>query len=276
MKLRFIHVFSLIIAALLATTNETLMASAFSPTITVNKVIVNEPLDLGEFNLQINGTTHATGGDGTTTGSIIVDTGPNTVGETAGADTDLSLYTVDIVCRQGSDTGTIVESCSDCGLTPSVMFIAEVSTVYFCTIINTAQPAQLNINVDVLGPGFGTEFPFTTTGGLTPTSFSLQDGETQTFANLIPNQTYSVNEQVPTNWVLENILCSEPPPVCETGSVIVTPEPGQTIDATFQFRLGLTGGSTSSQDIPALSLWGLAGLISLFGLALIMWLRRRG
>ncbi|MCB1807302.1 MAG: hypothetical protein KDJ99_19785, partial [Candidatus Competibacteraceae bacterium] len=104
---------------------------------------------------------------------------------------------------------------------------------------------------------------------------SLHDGETQSFSGLIPDQTYTVNEQVPANWVLEEILCSEPPPVCETGSIIVTPEPGQSIDATFRFRLGLSGEPTSPQTIPALSLWGLGGLISLLGLVL-GWRWRRG
>ena len=143
-----------------------------------------------------------------------------------------------------------------------------------CTFTNR-QRAQLNIRVDGVGPDFNTTFGFTTSGGLSPSNFSLHDGETQSFSGLIPDQTYTVNEQVPANWVLEEILCSEPPPVCETGSIIVTPEPGQSIDATFRFRLGLSGEPTSPQTIPALSLWGLGGLISLFGLVL-GWRWRRG
>ena len=143
-----------------------------------------------------------------------------------------------------------------------------------CTFTNR-QRAQLNIRVDGVGPDFNTTFGFTTSGGLSPSNFSLHDGETQSFSGLIPDQTYTVNEQVPANWVLEEILCSEPPPVCETGSIIVTPEPGQSIDATFRFRLGLSGEPTSPQTIPALSLWGLGGLISLLGLVL-GWRWRRG
>ncbi|MCB1807911.1 MAG: hypothetical protein KDJ99_22975, partial [Candidatus Competibacteraceae bacterium] len=142
-----------------------------------------------------------------------------------------------------------------------------------CTFINS-QRAELNISVDVSGYALGTEFDFSTGGGLDPVSFSLQDGETQTFSNLVAGQTYTVNEQPPPNWVLDEVICSEPPPVCEVGSVIVTPEPGQTVNATFRFRVGVSG-SIEPQNIPSLNGWGLGGLIGFFGLAVMRLWRRR-
>ncbi|MEZ5592923.1 MAG: hypothetical protein R3F53_20360 [Gammaproteobacteria bacterium] len=133
-----------------------------------------------------------------------------------------------------------------------------------CTFTN-AQRADLTIGVNVIGFALGTEFDFGTQGGLTPPSFSLQPGETQTFSNLLPGQTYTVNKQSPSNWALDEVICSEP--VCQTGSVIITPEPGQNITATFRFR-GSMAGEAEPQNIPTLNHWGLGGLIGLFGLAL--------
>ena len=165
--------------------------------------------------------------------------------------------------------------------TPSIVDIANRTAVVeldpaefvICSFINS-QRAELNISVDVSGYALGTEFDFSTGGGLDPVSFSLQDGETQTFSNLVAGQTYTVNEQPPPNWVLDEVICSEPPPVCEVGSVIVTPEPGQTVNATFRFRVGVSG-SIEPQNIPSLNGWGLGGLIGFFGLAVMRLWRRR-
>ncbi|MEZ5592479.1 MAG: right-handed parallel beta-helix repeat-containing protein [Gammaproteobacteria bacterium] len=189
--------------------------------------------------------------------------GQYSVSETVPAGWDL----IDISCDNDAVT-------TDLNMASIALTLNGTGSATTCTFTNR-QRAQLNISVDVFGPDFNTTFGFTTSGGLSPSNFSLHGGETQSFSGLIPDQTYTVNEQVPANWVLEEILCSEPPPVCETGSIIVTPEPGQSIDATFRFRPGLSGEPTSPQTIPALSLWGLGGLISLFGLVL-GWRWRRG
>jgi uncharacterized repeat protein (TIGR01451 family) len=61
-------------------------------TLTLKKVVVPSS-DPGQFNLQIDGTTYATGGDGTHTGPVTVSAGTHTVGETAAPGTSLSDYT---------------------------------------------------------------------------------------------------------------------------------------------------------------------------------------
>ncbi|MDG4555768.1 MAG: DUF11 domain-containing protein, partial [Candidatus Contendobacter sp.] len=134
------------------------------------------------------------------------------------------------------------------------------------------QLATLTIQLDAPG-STPTTFDFTTVGGLTPTAFSLQHGQTQTFTNLIPGQSYTVNDQPPPpGWVLDEVLCSAPAPECVISSITLTPTEGQTVTGTFRF-LRATGGGVES--IPVFSVWGLGALIGLFGLALAR-LRRRG
>jgi len=67
-------------------------------TLTVNKVLIPSN-DLGQFNLQIDGTTAGTGanvGNGGTTGAVDVSLGWHSVDETAGIGTDLSDYVYSI------------------------------------------------------------------------------------------------------------------------------------------------------------------------------------
>ncbi len=133
------------------------------------------------------------------------------------------------------------------------------------------QLATLTIQLDAPGSA-PTTFDFTTVG-LTPTAFSLQHGQTQTFTNLIPGQSYTVNDQPPPpGWVLDEVLCSVPPPGCVTSSITLTPTAGQTVTGTFRFLRPTGAGGVEA--IPIFSVWGLGALISLFGLVLAR-LRRR-
>lgn len=123
--------------------------------------------------------------------------------------------------------------------------------------------ATLTIQLDAPGSA-PTAFGFTTVG-LTPAAFSLQHGQTQIFTNLIPGQTYVVNDQPPPpGWVLDEVLCSVPAPQCVISSITLTPTAGQDVTGTFRFRR-LAG---VAEGIPVFSVWGLSALIGLFGLAL--------
>ena len=61
------------------------------PTLTVTKTLVPSK-DSGTFALQVDGATKATGGDGTTTGTLRMSAGAHTVGELGAAGTDLARY----------------------------------------------------------------------------------------------------------------------------------------------------------------------------------------
>ncbi len=211
--------------------------------------------DLGDFSLQDNGNeTFLDLPAGATYTISEADPGPNFHLSAIDCDDPLSLTpsTFDLTTR----TATV-------GLDPAELVI--------CTFSNS-EPAQLNITTEVLDFDPGAAFDFSTQGGLTPPTFSLQNGETQTFPNLLSGQTYTVNDEPPAGWTLAEVICSHPAPVCEVGSAIVTPEPGQDITATFRFRLNVSG---ESQNIPTLNGWGLGGLIGLFGLIVARLRRRR-
>jgi len=82
------------------------------PTLTVNKVVV-PVTDTGKFNLQIDGATKAADvSNGGTTGQVQVSTGSHTVGEIAGAGTNLSLYTA-VISGDCAPVGTVALAAGD-------------------------------------------------------------------------------------------------------------------------------------------------------------------
>jgi len=72
-----------------------------------------------------------------------------------------------------------------------------------------------------------TSFAFTAGGGLSPASFSLKNGESRTFASLVPQAGYSVAETTPAGWDVTS-TCSDGSP---TSNIDVGP--GETVTCTF-------------------------------------------
>src|SRR5207244_1947393 len=73
--------------------------------------------------------------------------------------------------------------------------------------------------------------PVTAGGGLTPTSFSLKNGQQQTYSNVTPGSGYSVAETVPSGWDLTSSTCSDGSPVSN-----IDVSPGETVTCTFTDR----------------------------------------
>ena len=72
-------------------------------------------------------------------------------------------------------------------------------------------------------------FGFTAGGGLTPTGFSLGDGDSRGFGNLLPQSGYSVAETtIPAGWNLTSASCDD-------GSLVsnIDVSPGETVTCTF-------------------------------------------
>src|SRR5207253_979994 len=77
-------------------------------------------------------------------------------------------------------------------------------------------------------------FDFTAGGGLSPSSFSLDDdsdpalSNTRTFANVVPGAGYSLSETVPCGWDLTSSSCDD-------GSTIssIDVSAGETVTCTF-------------------------------------------
>ena len=118
-------------------TGNELTVSSSSPrcqgSITVVKRLVPAD-DFGRFNLKIDGRTAgaaAAVGDGDTTGTIAVDSGTHTVGESAASGTSLTDYYVDILCRD--DARQLGGGQSD----PSTTVLVRRGSAIVCTITNT-------------------------------------------------------------------------------------------------------------------------------------------
>lgn len=96
--------------------------------------------DPGTFNLQIDGTTKATGGNGTDTGFVQVLDGSHTVGETAATGTTLSDYTSSTSCSNGTTSTT----------SSATVTVNEGDSIT-CTITNTRKTGTLQV-VKALSP----------------------------------------------------------------------------------------------------------------------------
>lgn len=90
---------------------ETATASATSPRCTASlelRKVVAPASDPGVFDLKLNGTIVASGGNGTTTGPLLVDVGEGTVSESAGPGTQLADYDSSVECtRNGSEAVSV-------------------------------------------------------------------------------------------------------------------------------------------------------------------------
>jgi uncharacterized repeat protein (TIGR01451 family) len=98
--------------------------------------------DPGVFTLTLDGVGKATGGNGATTGTLVIPTGAHTVGETAGnADTNLSDY-------------NSFTSCATNGGAPVLGggFTAEYGDTVLCTVSNTRKSADLSITKTAVTP----------------------------------------------------------------------------------------------------------------------------
>jgi hypothetical protein len=73
-----------------------------------------------------------------------------------------------------------------------------------------------------------TSFSYTAGGGLSPTSFSLKNGEQRTYSGVTVGSGYSVAETVPANWALTSAVCDDGSPVSN-----IDVSPGETVTCTF-------------------------------------------
>lgn len=93
-------------------TGRSAAASADSPrctaTVELRKVVIPAD-DPGSFELRLNGTVVATGGNGTTTGPITVGVGEGTASETAGSNTNPADYVSKVECTRNGEVAVSVD-----------------------------------------------------------------------------------------------------------------------------------------------------------------------
>ncbi len=120
-----------------------------------------------------------------------------------------------------------------------------------CTFANRKR-GQIIVIEDAV-PNDAQDFAFTAAGGLTPTSFNLDDdsdgtlSNTQTFANVVPAAGYSVAETVPSGWDLSSATCNDASPVSN-----INVSAGEIVTCTFtsQKRASVTVLKDATPDDP--------------------------
>jgi hypothetical protein len=133
----------------------------------------------------------------------------------------------------------------------SASFTAEVKDFVAPVPVNISNCGTITIH-KVTENGDST-FGYTTTGGLTPSTFSLSNGGTQPYTKVSAGP-YSVTEStVPTGWTLKSLVCGT---VSGTGTsvsisgakVSITMGAGGTVDCTYTNHINLspTIGTTLS------------------------------
>jgi plastocyanin len=81
-----------------------------------------------------------------------------------------------------------------------------------------------------------TDFNFTATGNVTPTTFTLKNGDTLTYVNVAPG-TYTVTEAALPGWALTNLVCVDPSGNSTVdlgaGTATLQVASGETVTCTF-------------------------------------------
>ena len=168
--------------------------------ISVNKYVDGVQKSDGQtWSFQIDGTTTIT-----TDAQGQVASGTLSVGNHSITETSIpSGYTFDhATCTNGTPSGN--------GVTGIALTADSIIT---CNFYNTTNKGSITLVKNTVG-GNGT-FTFNTTGGLTPASPSITTvGNTGsvTFPNLTLG-TYTISENVPSDWVLSSATCSDGSPI---------------------------------------------------------------
>jgi hypothetical protein len=119
-----------------------------------------------------------------------------------------------------------------------------------------------------------TNFPFTVCGGLTPSSFTLQNGQSQTLLGLVPGVAYNVIEGVVAGWILEGVDVSNGTTIdaiqiyCPDDTVTVTFTnkqftPGTPPTPCANIDTGGQAGSGTSTELPCVTLGAFITALSL-------------
>ena len=100
-----------------------------------------------------------------------------------------------------------------------------------CTFTNKARGTIKVKKVTDPASDTTTSFSFTAGGGLSPSSFSLKNGDVQTFSSVVPGNGYSVAEDAKSGWDLTSSSCDDGSPL-----TAIDVGPGETVTCTFNNR----------------------------------------
>ncbi len=184
-------------------------------TLTVVKDLVPSS-DSGLFNLRIDGSTAGTGGnvgDNGTTGSVTLNTGTHTVGETAGTNTLLTDYTSSISCSNQ------VSAANAGPLTITVLNDQDV----VCTITNTRLVGSLTVSKTTNAAGTFTFDVVCTNGLVQVITITTGNSGAETIDGIPTRTSCTVTER--DNPLFSSVV------IPENGTVVITTQ-GQTVAFT--------------------------------------------
>ncbi len=135
-------------------------------------------------------------------------------------------YTITETPQAGWDeTGS-----SGCSFT--VDYPADAGKTFECTKTNRQRGKIIIKKVTNPSPDpTDMSFSFSAGGGLSPSSFSLKNGDQQTYSNVVPGNGYSASETVPAGWDLTSSTCDDGSPVSN-----IAVSAGETVTCTFTNR----------------------------------------
>jgi hypothetical protein len=131
-----------------------------------------------------------------------------------------------LVCTANGGTSTFTINIANRSATIN---LAPEDTVD-CTFTNTGR-GTIIIKKVTDPAGSATSFPFTASGGLTPTTFSLTHNQTFTYTGILPGSSYAVTETAQTGWDLISATCNDGSPVSG-----IDVSAGETVTCTFTNR----------------------------------------
>jgi plastocyanin len=170
-------------------------------------------------------------GDGTLSNQQIFSNVPAGVYSVTEGSDPAGWQLTDITCAGGGGNTTDTGRTATIGLDPGETIA--------CTFTNT-QEATITVVKDAQ-PNHPQDFSFTTTGGLAPPTFNLDDdadpglANARTFTDLLPGN-YTVSEgSDPAGWILEDIACTGGGPnTTDTGrTATIGLDPGESVVCTF-------------------------------------------
>jgi uncharacterized repeat protein (TIGR01451 family) len=96
-----------------------------------------------------------------------------------------------------------------------------------CTFVNVKLGTIIVRVLTTPTDDFSTTFPFTA-GGLSPATFTLINGQTQEFDNLVPGKPYNLTQNVPAEWAQMSASCSD-----GSSPTNIDVSAGETVTCTF-------------------------------------------
>ncbi len=84
-----------------------------------------------------------------------------------------------------------------------------INDIVHCQFVNVKLGTIIVRKVTEPADNFTTVFNFNAGGGLSPSTFALKNGQSRSFGNLVPGNSYNLVESATNGWAQANVTCSD-------------------------------------------------------------------